>query len=348
MLLKGEQLTSHLERGLKPVYVLYGDDPLLVIEAADQIRQKAKAAGFDEREVLTALSGFDWGQLLAAGNSMSLFGGRKLIDLRIPSGKPGREGSQALQAYCRHLSPDNLLLLTLPQLDWKEEKAVWLTSLGESGVIIKLISPPLGELPGWIAARLRRQQQKTSQEALVFMAERVEGNLLAAHQEIQKLALLYPPGELSVAQIRDAVLNVARYRLDDLRTALLSGELGRYARTLEGLRQEGEPLPLVLWAVGEEIRALAALRQTMDDGKTPENQYKTLKIWGQRQTAIRAALNRLNGPLLRAAMRQLFEADQSAKGVGGDSRTNAWEILLRLGMSLSQASTKHRPPRPPG
>ena len=148
MLLKGEQLPAHLERVLHPVYVLHGDEPLLVLEAADAIRQKARQEGFDEREVLTVLSGFDWGQLAAAGCNLSLFGGRKLIDLRIPNGKPGRDGSQALQAYCQQLSSDNLLLVSLPELDWKDEKAAWLTALGEVGVVVKLTALPLAELPG--------------------------------------------------------------------------------------------------------------------------------------------------------------------------------------------------------
>ena len=208
MLLKAEQLAAHLERELRPLYVLYGDEPLLVLEAADAIRARARNAGYSEREVLTVLPQFDWGQLLAAGGNLSLFGDRKLIDLRIPTGKPGKEGSAALQQWCQHLSPDNLLLVTLPELDWREEKAAWFTALANAGVAVKLNAPPLAELPGWIAGRLRRQQQSAEPDSLKFIAERVEGNLLAAHQEIQKLALLYPAGKLSDAQIRDAVLNV--------------------------------------------------------------------------------------------------------------------------------------------
>ena len=160
MLLRGEQqLAAHLERELRLLYVVYGDDPLLVIEAADAIRAKARQQGYGEREVLTVLPSFDLNQLLAAGGNLSLFGDRKLIDLRIPTGKPGKEGGAALQDWCRNLSPDNLLLITLPELDWREEKAVWFATLVNAGVAIKLMAPPLAELPGWIAGRLRRQQQ---------------------------------------------------------------------------------------------------------------------------------------------------------------------------------------------
>jgi DNA polymerase-3 subunit delta len=161
MLLKGEQLAAHLERDLRPLYILYGDEPLLVLEAADAIRAKSRQQGYSEREVLTVLPHFDWGQLLAAGGNMSLFGDKKLIDLRIPTGKPGKEGGAALQEWCKHLSADNMLLITLPELDWRDEKAVWFTTLVNAGIAIKLTAPPLAELPGWIAGRLRRQQQSS-------------------------------------------------------------------------------------------------------------------------------------------------------------------------------------------
>ncbi len=331
MLLKGEQLAAHLERDLRPLYVLYGDEPLLVIEAADAIRAKAKKQGYSEREVLTVLPQFDWGQLLAAGGNMSLFGDKKLIDLRIPTGKPGKDGSAALQQWCQNLSLDNLLLITLPELDWREEKAVWFTALVNAGVAIKLMAPPLGELPGWIAGRLRRQQQSSDLENLKFIAERVEGNLLAAHQEIQKLALLYPVGQLSATQVRDAVLNVARYDIDGLREALLGGDIARLARTLDGLMHEGEAPPLVLWAMSEEIRALAVIRSGMDAGKPTDVLLKEAKVWGVRQMPIKKALQRLSTATLEAALQHAGKIDLLAKGIG---RGNIWEEFLRLGLRL--------------
>ena len=332
MLLKGEQLAAHLERELRPLYVVYGDEPLLVIEAADAIRARARQQGYSEREVLTVLPQFDWGQLLAAGGNMSLFGDRKLIDLRIPTGKPGKEGGAALQDWCRNLSPDNLLLITLPELDWREEKAVWFTTLVNAGVAIKLNAPPLAELPGWIAGRLRRQQQSADLDSLKFIAERVEGNLLAAHQEIQKLGLLYPAGALSLAQIREAVLNVARYDIDGLREALLAGDVARLSRTLDGLMHEGEAPPLVLWAMSEEIRALAILRSGLDRGRPLEQLLKEAKVWGPRQNPVKKALQRLSTATLEAALQHAGKIDRLAKGVG---QGNIWEEFLRLGLSLS-------------
>lgn len=331
MLLKADQLASHLERELRPLYVLYGDEPLLVLEAADAIRARARGTGYSEREVLTVLPQFDWNQLLAAGGNLSLFGDRKLIDLRIPTGKPGKEGGAALQQWCQHLSPDNLLLVTLPELDWREEKAAWFTTLANAGVAVKLNAPPLAELPGWIAGRLRRQQQSADPESLKFIAERVEGNLLAAHQEIQKLSLLYPAGKLSDAQIRDAVLNVARYDIDGLREALLAGDVGRLARTLDGLMQEGEAPPLVLWAMSEEIRSLTAIRAGLDSGRPVDQLLKEAKIWGARQNAVRRAVQRLDSGALEAALRHAGRIDALIKGIG---QGNLWEECLRLGLRI--------------
>ena len=331
MQLRAEQLAAHLERELRPLYVLYGDEPLLVLEAADAIRAKARSAGYNEREVLTVLPQFDWGQLLAIGGNMSLFGDRKLIDLRIPNGKPGKEGSAELQRWCQNLSSDNLLLITLPELDWREEKAAWFSTLASAGVVVKLNAPPLAELPGWIAGRLRRQQQSAEPDSLKFIAERVEGNLLAAHQEIQKLALLHPAGKLSHEQIRDAVLNVARYDIEGLREALLIGDVARLTRTLDGLMQEGEAPPLVLWAMCEEIRALATIRAGLDAGRPLDQLLKDAKVWGPRQVQVKKALQRLSWHTLEAALKHAGRIDCLIKGIG---RGKLWDEFLHLGMSL--------------
>ncbi len=332
MQLGGEQLPAHLEKGLKPVYTVYGDEPLLVIEAADAIRAAARRQGFAEREVLTAIAGFNWDDLHHAAGNMSLFGGSKLIDLRIPTGKPGRDGGAALQEYCSRPSPDAVLLVTLPGLDWADEKAVWLKALTDAGVTVKLMPPTLAQLPAWIAGRLRRQQQSADDEGLRFIAERVEGNLLAAHQEIQKLALLYPAGRLSLEQVRDAVLNVARYDLDGLREALLAGDVVRLTRTLEGLRQEGEAPPLVLWAMTEEVRALAQVKNGMAQGRPVDALLKEARVWGPRQSLFRSALQRIDVAQANAALAVASRIDRLVKGIGGG---DIWDEFLRLGMRLS-------------
>ena len=310
MQLKGEQLAAHLARELKPVYVVYGDEPLLVIEAADAIRAAARRRGFDEREVLTAIAGFNWIELHHAAGNMSLFGGRTLIDLRIPTGKPGREGSTAIQDYCAHPSPDALLLVTLPGLDWTEEKAAWLKALAEAGAAVKLIPPNLAELPAWIAGRLQRQQQSADSDGLRFIAERVEGNLLAAHQEILKLGLLFPTGEITLQQIQEAVLNVARYDLDGLREALLAGDVARLTRTLDGLQQEGEAPPLILLAMTEEVRALAQVKAGLKDHQPVDVLLKDARVWGPRQSLFKRALQRIDGKQADLALAHAARIDR--------------------------------------
>jgi DNA polymerase-3 subunit delta len=258
MQLRPEQLSAHLDKPLAPLYLLHGDEPLLVIEAGDAIRAAARKQGFSEREVIVAGPNFKWDELFLASGNMSLFGDSKLVDLRIPSGKPGREGSEALQKYIATLGPGIVTLITLPELDWQAKKAAWVTALTNAGVAIECNAPPLARLPQWIAERMQRNQQTAPRDALDFIAAHVEGNLLAAHQEIQKLALLYPAGQVSLPQIEAAVLNVARYDVSDLRDAVKMRDTVRAARTLEGLKAEDAAPPLVLWALATEARTIAA------------------------------------------------------------------------------------------
>ncbi|MEW6515210.1 MAG: DNA polymerase III subunit delta [Pseudomonadota bacterium] len=254
MQLRPEQLAAHLEKTLQPLYVLHGDDPLLTIEAGDALRAAARKQGYDDRTVLVVTPSFKWEELFHAAGNLSLFGGRTLIDLRIPTGKPGRDGGEALQRYARDLPTDTLTLITLPEMDWRAKKAAWFTTLVDAGVGIECNAPPLAQLPQWIARRLASQQQTAPAEALEFIALHVEGNLLAAHQEIQKLGLLHPPGTLTLQQVSAAVLNVARYDIDDLKNALQARDAARCARTLEGLKAEDAAPPLVLWVLANEAR----------------------------------------------------------------------------------------------
>lgn len=333
MQIRGDQLSVHLEQALQAVYVVYGDEPLLVLEAADSIRSAARRNGFDEREVLTAIPGFNWIALHHSAGNMSLFGGRKLIDLRIPTGKPGRDGSSAIQDYCAHPSPDTLLLVTLPGLDWTEEKAAWLKALATAGVAVKLIPPNPAELPTWISGRLRRQQQSADNDGLRFIAERVEGNLLAAHQEILKLGLLYPAGDISLEQVQQAVLNVARYDLDGLREALLVGDVTRLTRTLDGLQQEGGAPPLVLWAMTEEIRALAQVKTGQKQRKSLDALLKEARVWGARQAHFKRALKRIDTSRANAALAHAARIDRMIKGAAGSG--DVWDEFLRLGLNIS-------------
>lgn len=273
MLLRAEQLDSHLKGDLAPLYVLHGDEPLLVIEAADIIRAAARTRGFTEREVLVVTQYFKWSALTEAAGNMSLFGGNKVIDLRIPTGKPGREGGEVLARYANHPPAGTITLVTLPQMDWKAQKSAWFAALAGSGAMMELNAPPLDRLPDWLAGRLARQQQSAGRAALSFMAEHVEGNLLAANQEVLKLGLLHPPGELTLEQVRNAVMDVARYDVDDLRQALLGGDAARASRLLDSLRAEGVAAPLVLWIIVSELRVLATARARWMPGAVPTRHW---------------------------------------------------------------------------
>ena len=235
MQLRHDSLDAHLGKSLAPLYVIASDEHLLALEAADKIRRSARANGYTEREVLVVERSFKWGELLAANQSQSLFGDKKLIELRIPTGKPGKDGGQALQDYAANLSPDNLTIISLPKLDWATQKAAWVGALQQAAVYIDIPLVERAQLPGWIGNRLAAQQQSADRPCLDFIADRVEGNLLAAHQEIQKLALLYPPGKLGFEQVQDAVLNVARYDVFKLNEAMLSGDIARLTRMMDGL-----------------------------------------------------------------------------------------------------------------
>ncbi|MES2901929.1 MAG: DNA polymerase III subunit delta, partial [Pseudomonadota bacterium] len=267
MQLRADALEGHLAKQLAQLYVISSDEHLLALEAADRIRRAARANGYSERDVLSVDRSFKWGELLAANQALSLFGDKKLIELRIPTGKPGKDGGAALQAYTKDLSPDNLTLITLPKLDWQTAKAAWVGSLQQAAVYIEIPTIERAALPGWIGTRLAAQGQSADRQGLDFIADRVEGNLLAAHQEIQKLGLLHEAGKLTFEQIHDAVLNVARYDVFKLSEAMLAGDAARLVRMLEGLKGEGEALPLVLWAVADEIRTLLKLKSGMAQGR---------------------------------------------------------------------------------
>jgi DNA polymerase-3 subunit delta len=337
MQLRAEQLAAHLSGKLAPLYVLHGDEPLLVIEAGDAIRAAARAKGFSEREVLVAGPGFKWDGLMLAAGNLSLFGENKLVDLRLPTGKPGRDGGEMVQRYCERLPEGVLTLVTLPQLDWATKKTAWFNALVQAGVAIELNAPNLPELPDWIALRLARQQQKAERAALEFIAAHVEGNLLAAHQEIQKLGLLYPAGELGLAQVEDAVLNVARYDVDKLRAALLEGDAARCARLLEGLRGEDVAPPLLLWAFASEIRTLAVLRAAQDEGRPLAAVLRAERVFDDRRAAaLQRALPRLRAPQLRAALLAAARIDRMIKGlVQGD----VWDEFLQLALRLARKPT---------
>ena len=246
MELRLNQLASHLERALAPLYVIHGDEPLFAIEAGDAIRAAARRAGCDEREVLVVEPGFAWEAFLGANANMGLFGARKLVDLRIPSGKPGVEGAKVLEACARNPNPDHVTLITLPKLDRAAQSSAWFSALAAAGVAITVYPLDREELSAWIAARLARQQQRVGRETLAFLVDRCEGNLLAAKQEIEKLGLLLANGELAHEAVEHAVAAVARYDVFELSAAWLGGDAARTVKVIAALEAEGEGIQLLL------------------------------------------------------------------------------------------------------
>ncbi|MBS0447358.1 MAG: DNA polymerase III subunit delta [Proteobacteria bacterium] len=337
MQLRLEQLAAHLQKELRPLYVVWGDEPLLAQEAGDAIRAAARAAGCGERHVHhVAGSHFDWSSLLGSAQELSLFSARQLIEVRIPSGKPGKDGSEALQRYCERLSDDVVTLVQLPRLDRTQQAGGWFTALDRAGVTIRVDAIERQALPQWIARRLAAQGQRVQggeagQRTLAFFADRVEGNLLAAHQEIQKLGLLHPPGELDFEQVEAAVLDVARYDVFKLGEAVLAGQVARALRMLDGLQAEGEAAVLVHWTLAEDIRALARAREAVDAGKPLPMALREARVWGAKERLFERVVPRLTG----TAVAQLLDAAQRCDGlVKGlklpDWPAEPWDALRRL------------------
>ena len=342
MQVRAEALDAHLEKSLASLYVIASDEHLLAMEAADRIRKKARSTGFSEREVLIVDRYFKWGELTSTQQSMSLFGDKKLIELRIPTGKPGKEGGQALQDYAANCAAaasadETLTLITLPKLDWAAQKSAWVTALQRAAVYIDIPVVERPQLASWIGQRLAAQGQSADKISLDFMVERVEGNLLAAHQEIRKLGLLYPEGRLSAEQVQDAVLNVARYDVFKLSEAMLSGDVARLVRMLEGLKGEGEALPLVLWAVTEEIRILLKLKLGVNDGRPLAVLMKEYRIWGPRERLIPNAIARVTLKTLQTAMHEAAQIDKLIKGLRARAFAgDPWDALLQLAMQIAR------------
>lgn len=336
MPLRAEQLEAHLEKDLAALYVIHGDEPLLALEAADAIRAAARRRGHAEREVLQVERGFDWSALAHAGASLSLFGGAKIVELRVPSGKPGAEGGAAIVAYCARLAPEVLTIVSLPRLDRATQSSSWFRALSEHGTVVDIFAIERARLPAWIGSRLARQGQRAATEVLEFIADRVEGNLLAAHQEVQKLALLAPRGELSLDVVREAVANVARYDAFDASSALLAGDTARYARVIAGLRNEGEAPTLVLWAIAEDLRALARVQDGLRAGRALDPLLRENRVWGARQNAVRAGLRRVARASIERAIRRAAEIDRAIKGV---AKADPWEGFVRLGLELAHGSS---------
>ncbi len=332
MKLSPRQLSAHLSAGPHPIYLVSGDEPLLVDEVADAIRGAARESGCDEREVFSAERGFDWEQLRASLNNLSLFSPRQLLELRLPTGKPGDAGSKQLVAISENPPPDKILMVITPKLSAAAAKSKWVTSLAKAGVWISLRAPERDAWPAWLSARLKKAGLACEPEALQLLAGRVEGNLLAAKQEIDKLVLLSEKSRVDVSTVQAAVADGARFDVFQLADAALGGDPVRTAHILEHLEEEAVPAPLVLWSLVREITLITELAHRLERGEAPGRAMSAAGVWRSREALFRRAVQRLGSHGARKLLRQAACVDRIVKGARSG---RPWPALLELSLALA-------------
>jgi len=337
MQLKPEQVDAHLRKSLAPVYFISGDEPLRVMEAADAIRAVARGQGYDERDVLTAQAGFDWDRLMSEAGNLSLFSQRRVLDLRLPTGKPGAEGSKALRAYAERPPDDTLLLVTAGKLEPAARKSKWVQALDKAGVVV-FVWPLKGqEFNAWVTQRMRQRGLKPTPDAVTLLSERVEGNLLACVQEIEKLYLLQGEGEVDAGAILSLVADNARYDVFGLLDSTLAGKASRSVRMLQGLRAEGIVPQIVIWALSRELRQLTAMAATVASGQPVQAVLSQYRVWpAERKSIVAAALQRLSVARCHALLQHCARVDRVSKG---QAAGNAWDELLQLTLNLAGNQT---------
>ena len=332
MKLRANQLSAHLKNNLAPCYLVTGDEHLLVDEALDRIRAAARDRGFTARDLHVATTGFDWGALSASGANLSLFAEQRIVELRLPTGKPGRSGSQAIVDFLDQLGPELMLIVTAPKLDKSGAASKWAKALDAKGAHLALWPIGVRELPGWIADRMRRAGLKPERSAVQIIADRVEGNLLAASQEIEKLRLLLGEGEVSGEDVNNAVANSSRYDVFKLTDAALAGDAKRALKILAGLRAEGVEPVIVVWSLTRELRTLAMLADLVGQNVDLGSAMQKARVWRDRQGLVRSAISRHPHAELYRMLKATGRADAAAKGqAAGDP----WQLSADILMSLS-------------
>ena len=335
MQIKPEQLERQLSQGVSRCYLVSGDETLIVQECADAIRAAARAGGCAEREVLEITAAGDWQQLLQSAGAMSLFADKKLIELRLPSGKPGTEGSKALQEYLQFDS-DDVLLIVSGKIDKQSQRAKWYTALEQAGVVIPVWPIDQRELPRWLDRRLQAAGLKADREALQMLAEKVEGNLLAAVQEVEKLKLLATDRQITAETVRASVLDNARYSTFGLADTALSGDARGSIRTLRGLEAESTQAPVVLWALARDISLLAQLDEDRRRGVSLTQALKQRGVWQSRVNLVQGALARQTSASIRELQHLAFATDSTVKGF---RKGSPWDLLDQIVILLAQGPT---------
>lgn len=330
MKLKPEQLQGQLKKGLAPLYIISGDEPLLVQEACDLIRKYAREAGCGERIVMTVEKGFDWNSLAQQSGGMSLFAEKRLLELRLPSGKPGDAGGKALREYTERPAGDDVLLIIAGKIDTQAQRSKWYRTIEQAGVAVPIWPLAVAQLPAWINQRMQARDMRPTRDATQLLAERVEGNLLACAQEIEKLFLLHGAVEIDAEMVSEAVANSARFDVFGLVDSALGGDGARVAKMVNGLRGEGiEPI-LVLWALAREIRTLASMSFEVQKGLAPDQVLRNYRVWEKRKPLVKRGLRR--SP--RHWWVLLHRAGEIDRMIKGQVTGNVWDALLELSLML--------------
>ncbi len=334
MKIRANQLSSHLKNSLAPCYLVTGDEHLLVAEALDEIRQAARERGFGTRELHVATTGFDWNQLTASTGNMSLFAEQRIVELRLPTGKPGRTGGQAIVDLVGQAGPELLFIVTAPKLDRSAAASRWARAVEKKGVTLQIWPIGLRELPGWIANRMREAGLQPDREAVALIADRVEGNLLAAGQEIEKLRLLLGEGKVTADDVNDAVANSSRYDVYKLADAALAGDAPRAVRILGGLRAEGVEPVIVMWALTRELRTLATLDDAVRQGADLGSAMQAARVWNNRQGLVRSCIGRHQHGDFHRMLKASGRADAAAKG---QRYGDPWQMAADIVVGMARA-----------
>nr|VFK29119.1 MAG: DNA polymerase III, delta subunit [Candidatus Kentron sp. MB]VFK74678.1 MAG: DNA polymerase III, delta subunit [Candidatus Kentron sp. MB] len=327
MQIKPEQLTAHLKRTLAPVYVVSGDESLQTTEASDAIRRAAWELGFTERIVCHADASFDWNLIGRYMDSLSLFAEKRLLDIRLP-GNIGKQGSEVLIQYASRSIPDRIMLITTGQPDAKQRQSKWYKSLEKTGVVIVIRPLDVRYLPRWIGDRALSRGITITTEAAKLLADRVEGNLLACAQEIEKFVLLGKT-KIDVQDVLECVMDSAHFDTFALVDSTLAGDARHTTRILSGLAEEGvDPLP-VLGVLVWEIREVAKISAQVSRGIHPDRAIPRQSVWYRRKRAVESALHRHDQAAWREMLRVAEYVDRIIKGI---ETGNTWEGLLGLAL----------------
>jgi len=325
--LRPEQLAAQLERSLAPVYLIAGSEPLLVQECRDRVIRAAQAAGFAERTVHDTGARFDWSRLAEDSAALSLFSARRILDIRLPTGKPGNEGAAALVELAASPDPDLLLLVSAGEWSAAMRKLKWVTALTKAGVLVEVWPVKPAELPDWIARRMRQAGLQPEPAAVALLAELVEGNLLAAQQEIDKLLLLGAGGKVTTGDVERAVADSARFDAFRLVECMLGGRLDECLRVAAGLQRTGVPIQAVTGALYRELMLVDGVRAAVGAGESESEAFGRLRVWPARQAPMRQALRRLSARQFGDSFRALGLIDRQSKG---RAEGDAWQTLDRM------------------